>query len=100
MSEEENKESAIGQVRPAFVYMVECADGTLYTGWTWDVTARVKRHNAGKGAKYTRAHLPVKLVYHEELPDEQAARRREYALKQLTRSQKLKLVAKAVMSDE
>ena len=79
--------------RPAFVYILECADHTLYTGWTYDLTARVEKHNAGRGAKYTRPRRPVRLVYHESLPDERAARRREYALKQLTRPQKLKLIA-------
>jgi putative endonuclease len=78
--------------RPAFIYMVECADGTLYTGWTWDLEARLKRHNAGKGAKYTRARLPVTLVYSEEMPIERAARQREYAIKQLSREQKLNLI--------
>lgn len=79
--------------RPAYVYMVECADGTFYTGWTFDPAARLQAHNAGRGAKYTRARRPVKLVYTEEVTDERAARRREYALKQLTRAQKQKLIA-------
>ena len=51
-----------------FVYIVRCSDGTLYTGWAVDVAARVKAHNAGRGAKYTRMRLPVKLVYSQELP--------------------------------
>ena len=51
-----------------FVYIVRCSDNTLYTGWAVDVAARVKAHNAGRGAKYTRARRPVKLVYREELP--------------------------------
>lgn len=78
--------------RPAYVYMLRCADDTLYTGWTFDPSARVTSHNSGKGAKYTRARLPVTLVYTEQLPDENAARRREVALKRLTRSQKLDLI--------
>lgn len=78
--------------RPAFVYILKCADGTLYTGWTYDLQARVKRHNSGKGAKYTRPRLPVSLAYSEQLPDERTARQREYAIKQLTRLQKLKLI--------
>ena len=49
----------------AYMYVVECADGTLYTGYTTDVERRLKTHNAGKGAKYTRARLPVKLLYSE-----------------------------------
>jgi putative endonuclease len=81
-----------GPTRPAFVYILECADGTLYTGWTYDLSTRLARHNAGRGAKYTRSRLPVSLVYSEELPDERSARQREYAIKQLTRAQKLKLI--------
>ena len=79
-------------VRPAFVYIVECADGTLYTGWTYEVAARVHKHNTGQGAKYTRSRLPVKLVYSEALPDERAARQREYAIKQLNRLAKKALI--------
>ncbi len=78
--------------RPAYVYIVECADGTLYTGWAYDPDARAKRHNAGKGAKYTRSRLPVRLVYREALADQTAARKREYALKQLPRPAKLALI--------
>jgi putative endonuclease len=77
----------------AYVYIVECADGTLYTGWSYDPVARLKQHNSGRGAKYTRSRLPVRLVYTETLPDESAARRREIALKKLTRAQKMKLAA-------
>lgn len=78
--------------REAFVYIVACADGTLYTGWTYDPQARLQRHNTGRGAKYTRARLPVRLVYAEKLADQQAARRREYDLKQLSRAAKLQLI--------
>ena len=93
MREAEEKSSEPGkEARAAFIYIVECADGTLYTGWTWDLVARLKRHNAGKGAKYTRARLPVTLVYSEEMPGERAARQREYAIKQLSREQKLNLI--------
>jgi putative endonuclease len=77
----------------AYVYMVECADGTLYIGWSYDPAARLKQHNSGRGAKYTRSRLPVRLVYTETLPDESSARRREIALKKLTRAQKMKLAA-------
>ncbi len=69
-----------------------CADGTLYTGYTDDPVRRTKVHNAGKGAKYTRARLPVELVYQEACADKSAALRREYEIKQLTRVQKLKLI--------
>jgi predicted GIY-YIG superfamily endonuclease len=75
-----------------FVYILECADGTLYTGCAVDVEARVVVHNLGKGAKYTRARLPVKLFYSEEALDRSSALKREYALKQLTATQKRKLV--------
>jgi putative endonuclease len=75
-----------------FVYMVRCADNTFYTGWAVDVTLRVKRHNAGRGAKYTRARLPVKLVYSEELATRLEAMRRERAIKRYPRAKKLALV--------
>lgn len=78
-----------------FVYIVRCADQTLYTGWALDVEARVKRHNAGRGAKYTRARRPVKLVYSEELATRLEALRRERAIKRYPRAKKLELVKKA-----
>ena len=77
-----------------YVYMLRCGDGSLYTGSTGDVPRRVKVHQSGKGAKYTRSRLPVELVYQEELPDRSAALRREAAMKKLTRGQKLALLAK------
>ena len=77
-----------------WVYILRCSDGTLYSGWTNDLEARVKTHNAGKGAKYTRSRLPVELVYSEELESPSAAMRREYELKQLSRKEKLKLINK------
>ena len=76
----------------AFVYMLRCADETLYTGRTDDVPARVAAHNAGRGAKYTRSRRPVKLVYQESLPTKSDALRREWAIKQLTRRQKEALI--------
>ena len=75
-----------------YVYIVECADGTLYTGWTVNVEQRVKVHNAGRGARYTRMHGPVKLVYVEELPDRVAAQKRELEIKRWPREKKLKLI--------
>ena len=75
-----------------YVYLLRCADGTLYIGYTDDPVRRTKVHNAGKGAKYTRARLPVELVYQEACADKSAALRREYEIKQLTRVQKLKLI--------
>lgn len=76
-----------------YTYIVECADGTLYTGWTTNVQKRVKAHNEEKsGAKYTKAKRPVKLVYYEGYETKKEAMRREYAIKQLTRKQKLELI--------
>ncbi len=72
----------------AFCYMVKCSNGSFYTGWTTDPGRRVREHNAGRGARYTRINGPVKLVYVEKHPDRSAAQRREYALKQLTHAQK------------
>lgn len=77
---------------PFFCYMVECADGTFYTGWSTDPAARVQAHNAGQGAKYTKTRRPVKLIYVEELPDKSSALKREYAIKQLSRAQKKNLL--------
>ena len=76
-----------------FVYIVECADKTLYTGITTDVERRVSEHNSSKkGAKYTSKRRPVRLVYSEPAEDKSSASKREYAIKQLSRSEKLKLV--------
>jgi putative endonuclease len=75
-----------------FVYIVECANGSLYTGWALDVEQRVKAHNAGRGARYTRLHSPVKLVYAEEQPDRVAAMKRELEIKRWPREKKLKLI--------
>ena len=82
-----------------YVYILRCADDTLYTGWTTDVTKRVKTHNSGKGAKYTRARLPVELVYTEEFEDKIDAQKREYAIKQLTRAEKEALIESSVDED-
>ncbi len=76
-----------------YTYIVECADGSLYTGWTNDVEKRLAAHNAGKGAKYTRPRLPVKLVYIEQHPTKEMAQRREYEIKQLSRREKIALIA-------
>ncbi len=76
-----------------YCYIVECSDGTFYTGWTTDPLRRVAVHNKGRGAKYTKMRLPVKLVYMEEQPDRNAAMKRERAIKRMTRSQKKKLIA-------
>jgi putative endonuclease len=74
--------------------MVECADGTLYTGWTTDPERRARQHSRGIGAHYTRTHGPVRLVYVEEQPDRSTAMRRERQIKRLNRTQKLTLILK------
>ena len=74
-----------------YTYILECNDGTLYTGWTNNLEKRIKAHNDGKGAKYTRARLPVKLVYFEEFELAVDAQKREYQIKRLKRSEKLAL---------
>ena len=71
-----------------FVYMVRCADGTLYTGYARDPEHRAKTHNAGRGAKYTACRLPVTLVYWERCDSRSAALKREYEMKHLPRSAK------------
>lgn len=76
----------------AFVYIVECADRSYYTGWTTDVAARVAAHNSQTGARYTRGRTPVSLVYWERWPVKQLAQKREAAIKRMTRSQKEGLV--------
>ena len=76
----------------AYVYMLSCADGSLYTGWTNDLAKRLDNHQAGKGAKYTRSRLPVTLAYYETYETESEARKRECAIKKLTRQQKEKLI--------
>lgn len=75
-----------------FVYIVECANRSLYTGYTVDVAKRITTHNAGKGARYTRAHLPVTLLASWEFPTKSEALRIERAIKALTRGQKLRLI--------
>jgi putative endonuclease len=81
------------ELQREYVYVLQCADGTFYTGWTTDLEHRVAVHNSGKGAKYTRSRLPVELVYYELYEDRSVAKRREYAIKKLTRAEKEKLVS-------
>ena len=80
------------------IYIVQCADGTLYTGWTNDLQGRIAAHNAGKGAKYTRTRLPVVLVYTEVHSDKQAAMRREAEIKRMPRKEKLLLIKGSAVS--
>ena len=75
-----------------YVYILKCADGTLYTGWTNDLEKRIATHNSGCGAKYTRSRLPVELIYHEEFESKSAALKREREIKKLSREQKLELI--------
>ena len=75
-----------------FCYIVECADGTYYTGWAIDPEKRLQVHNKGRGAKYTKMRLPVTLVYVEEQPDRVTAMKRERAIKKMTREKKQELV--------
>ncbi|MFA6908838.1 MAG: GIY-YIG nuclease family protein [Patescibacteria group bacterium] len=78
-----------------YLYLLKCADGTLYTGITVDLAQRIKEHNYGKrGAKYTRSRRPVKLVYSKKFRTRSTASRAEYRLKQLPRQKKLKLIKK------
>lgn len=76
----------------AYVYMLLCADGSLYTGWTNNLAQRLESHQAGKGAKYTRSRLPVALAYYEEYETESDARKRECAIKKLSRQKKEELL--------
>ena len=78
-----------------YCYIVECSDGTYYTGWAVDPERRVTVHNKGRGAKYTKTRLPVKLVYIEELPDRNSAMKREITIKRMQRGRKVKLIAES-----
>lgn len=75
-----------------YVYIVECSDGTFYTGWTNDLEKRIAMHSQGCGAKYTRGRGPVKLIYYEKFQDKKDAMKREYEIKRLTRKSKLSLI--------
>jgi len=83
-----------------YCYILECADGTYYTGWTTDPERRVKQHNKGTGARYTKTRRPVRLVYLEEQPDKVTALKRELAIKKLKRIQKSKLVEESTQVNE
>jgi putative endonuclease len=75
-----------------FCYILECADGTYYTGWTTDPQRRLRQHTLGTGARYTRSHRPVRLVYVEPQPDRGSVMRREIKIKKMTRAAKEKLI--------
>lgn len=78
-----------------YIYILQCADGTLYTGWTNNLEKRVKTHNSGKGCKYTRARTPVQLVYWESFATKQEAQSREFAIKKMNRKAKERLISNA-----
>lgn len=77
------------------VYILECHDGTLYTGWTNNIEKRIEAHQQGKGAKYTKVRRPVKLVYVEVCDDKSSGMKREYEIKRMKRAEKLKLIYQA-----
>lgn len=78
-----------------YTYIVKCSDETFYTGWTNDLEKRIEMHNSGKGAKYTKARLPVELVYYEAFDAKEEAMSREWHIKRLSRSEKQKLIEAA-----
>lgn len=75
-----------------YTYILECKDGSYYTGWTNNLEKRIEEHNSGKGAKYTRAKRPVTLVYFETFQTKEEAMRREYAIKHMSRKEKEKII--------
>lgn len=74
-----------------YTYILKCADGSLYTGWTNDLGKRINDHNTGRGAKYTKARRPVELVHYETFGTKEEAMKREYAIKQMSRAKKVSL---------
>lgn len=80
-----------------YTYILKCADDTYYTGWSNHLSKRVSDHNAGRGAKYTKGRGPVTLVYYEAYPTREAAMCREFAIKHMTRSEKLRLIHESVL---
>ena len=78
-----------------YCYMLRCADGSLYTGWTCDLTRRLREHKSGRGAKYPRSRLPVELVYWESFETREAAMSREWHIKHMSREEKLALFSHA-----
>ena len=83
-----------------YVYIVQCADATYYTGWTNDLKKRIEAHNAGKGAKYTKSRRPVQLVYYETYVTKSEAMAREYAIKQLSRQEKAQLIKAGLLQSK
>ena len=87
-------------MRSYYVYIVECSDKTLYTGWSADIEKRLREHNGAKGAKYTRSRLPVKLVYCEKCDNISDVLRREAEIKKLSRGEKLELIGMAMKENK
>ena len=83
-----------------YTYILKCSDKSYYCGWTNDLKRRIKAHNAGKGGKYTRSRLPVKLVYYETFDTKEEAMSREWHIKQLTHSQKEELIEGAELAEQ
>lgn len=88
------------RVRMNYTYVLECADGSLYTGWTNNVEKRLEAHNSGKGAKYTKSRRPVRLVYLEEFETKEEAMRREYAIKHMSRKEKIQMIKKSKVTGQ
>ena len=82
-----------------YTCILKCGDGSLYTGWTNNLKKRLEDHNLGKGAKYTRAHLPVMLVYYETFDTKEDAMKREASIKKLSRPEKERLIASRPLPD-
>lgn len=80
----------------SYTYILKCKDDSLYTGWTVDICQRLKKHNSGKGAKYTRGRTPVELMYLESFSNKVDAQKREYKIKRLTRRQKIDLIEESL----
>lgn len=91
-AEESVKPAPASEEKPYWVYILVCQDGSLYTGIALDPFKRLTQHNAGKGAKYTKNRRPCRMVYREEMPSKGEALRREYAIKKLSRTEKLSLI--------
>ncbi len=85
-----------------YTYILQCSDGSLYCGWTNDIDKRLAAHNAGKGAKYTKSRLPVRVVHLETFDTKEEAMKREWRIKQMTRAAKLRLIEReaCTASDE
>ena len=90
--EKNEKNKKIKKNEGCYTYILRCADGTYYTGWTNDLERRLKAHNSGQGARYTRSRRPVELIYYEKYDTRREAMRREALIKQLSRQEKQDLI--------